>query len=170
MDIETIRLYMEIGGYAAGVASVLFLAIQLRKERKLEEYRTLRELEEKYTELLWRGSEEEELNKVWEPMPDNRKNVLDGLINVISSESWVIWTAMNESEKNCYRFTRSGFEVLEQAYIATKKGWVDDVEIQNKWKYWTLSWKDTNSFAPYVLAEMERWYTPSFISYYRSLK
>jgi hypothetical protein len=170
MDIEQIRLYTEIAGYLAGVASVLFLAMQLLKERKLEEYKTLMALEEKYTELLWRGSDQSELEQVWKPIPEGRSKLFDPLLEDCTLDSWTIWNTMSEGEKNCYRFTRSGFEILEQAYIAKRKGWVDDAEIEQKWKNWMLSWRKTNSFAPYVLAEMRHWFTPSFIKYYESLK
>ena len=170
MDIEQIRLYLEIAAYAAGVASVLFLAIQLRKERKLEEFKTLQALEEKYTALLWKGAEQSEIDQAWKPIPSNRKQKFDTLIKECSLDSWIIWSAMTDEEKNCYRFTRSGFEILEQAYIANRKGWVDDEEIQQKWVSWMLSWKNTNSFAPYVMAEMKNWFTPSFINHYNSIK
>lgn len=169
MGIDTIRLYLEISGYVAGVASVFFLAFQLKKDRKLKEYNTLRQLEEKYTELLWKGGEVPGLNKVWEKMSAERRSELDALKKEVSRETWLIWEKMDDNEKNCYRFTRSGFEILEQAFIATKNGWVDG-EIQHKWKHWALSWKASNSFAPYVLAEMDHWFTPSFIRYYNSLK
>jgi len=73
MDVEQIRLVFEISGYGAGIGSLLFLAFQVRKERKLEEYKMLQTLEEKYTALLWKSSEETEINKVWQPIPDKRK-------------------------------------------------------------------------------------------------
>jgi len=170
MDIEQIRLYSEIAGYAAGVASVLFLAVQLRKERKLEEYRTLQALEEKYTTLLWKGSEQPGVDQAWKAIPEKRKIHLDTLAQECSRDSWPIWNDMSNDEKNCYRFTRAGFEILEQAYIANRKGWVDDEEIQQKWKNWIISWKKTNYFASYVLIEMEHWFTTSFIKYYNTLK
>jgi len=124
----------------------------------------------RYTALLWRGSEEVGIDKVWSPIPEKRKIELDELKEKSNPDAWIIWSGLTEEEKNCYRFTRSGFEILEQAFIATKKGWVDDKEIQNKWKHWAISWKETNSFAPYVLAETKHWFMPSFLEYFNSIK
>ena len=170
MDIEQIRLYSEIAGYAAGVTSVLFLAWQIKKERKLEEYRTLQALEEKYTSLLWVGSEKPGIDQTWKVISKERKEHLDALVQEGNRDSWPVWNNMNNEEKNCYRFTRAGFEVFEQAFIANRKGWIDDKEIQLKWKNWIISWKKTNYFAPYVLKEMEHWFTSSFVKYYNDLE
>lgn len=168
--IENIRLYLEMFGYTAGVASVLFLAIQLRKERKLEEYKTLQALEEKYTTLLWKSSEQTEIDQAWKEIPPDRKQAFDALAKNGSSDLWPIWNGMTDEEQNCYRFTRSGLEILEQAYIAKKKGWIDDDEIKNKWEAWMISWRNTNSYVPYVLMEIDHWFTPSFIEKFNSLK
>lgn len=170
MNIEEIRLLMEIAGYAAGVASVLFLAIQLRKERKLGEYKSLQALEEKYTSLLWKTTEHSEIDNVWKAIPKNRKEKFDSLTQYCDRKSWPIWEEMSEEEQNCYRFSRSGLEILEQAFIAKKNGWVSDVEIWGKWEGWMISWKTTNSFVPYVLMEMEHWFSPSFLKYFNALK
>ncbi|PCJ31264.1 MAG: hypothetical protein COA90_06775 [Gammaproteobacteria bacterium] len=170
MEIETIRLYSEVAGYAAGVLSVLFLAVQMRGQRKLEEYKTLQALEEKYTTLLWRADEQSEINQVWNPISEVLKQKLDSIPQDSPEGVWPIWNLMSDDEKNCYRFTRSGFEILEQAYIANRQGWVSDKEIQLKWKHWMLSWKNSNTYSPYVLAEMPHWFTPSFIKYYNALK
>ena len=170
MDIEQIRLLLEIAGYTAGVASVLFLAFQLRKERKLEEYKTLQALEEKYTALLWKATEHPEIDRVWKAIPKERKNTFESISQECDEKSWPIWEKMSDDEQNCYRFTRSGLEVLEQAYIAKKKGWIDDAEIWGKWEGWMNSWSKTNSYAPYVLMEMEHWFTPSFLKFFNALK
>jgi len=73
MDIEQIRLVFEIAGYGAGIGSLLFLAFQVRKERKLEEYKMLQTLEEKYTVLLCKSAEETEVDEVWRTISDKRK-------------------------------------------------------------------------------------------------
>lgn len=168
--VETIRLYFEIFGYVAGVASVLFLAIQIKKERKREEYKTLQALEEKYTSLLWRSAEQPEIDQVWEAMPAERKALFDSLMNECSESCWSIWNQMTNEEQNCYRFTRSGLEILEQAFMAKKKGWIDDEEIRNKWLSWMTSWRNTNCYVPYVLKETGHWFTPSFIESFDALK
>jgi len=170
INIEKIRLYFEILGYMAGVASVLFLAFQLRKERKLEEYKMLQGLEEKYTTLLWKGADQAEIDRVWKPLSQERQQHFDSLKNDTDSESWDVWNGMTDEEQNCYRFTRAGFEILEQAFIANKKGWVDDAEIKKKWDNWMISWKTTNTFAPYVFDEMQHWFTPSFVEHYKKLQ
>jgi hypothetical protein len=170
MNIEEIRVSMEIAGYAAGVASVLFLAFQIRKDRKLNEYKMLQTLEEKYTSLLWKAADHGEINNVWKGIPENRNNIFQSIIVNDDQGSWPIWEAMTEKEKNCYRFSRSGLEILEQAYIAKRKGWVDDAEIWSKWEGWMKSWKTTNSFVPYVMLEMDHWFSPSFIKYFNAIK
>lgn len=170
MNIEEVRLSLEIGGYAAGVASVLFLGIQLMKERKLEEYKLLQALEEKYTSLLWKATEHSEVDKVWKDIPPNRKAVFESLFHTGDKDSWPIWEVMTDEEKNCYRFSRSGLEILEQAFLAKKKGWIKDKEIWGKWEGWMISWKTTNSFVPYVLMEIEHWFSPSFLKYFNALK
>ena len=170
MSIETIRLALEIAAYVAGVASVLFLAFQLRGERKLEEYKTLQALEEKYTSLLWKSSEHSEINNVWKEIPKSRRETFESLAHDCDKSQWPIWEVMSEEEQNCYRFSRSGLEILEQAYIAKKKGWIDDAEIWGKWEGWMRSWKATNSYIPYVLLEMEHWFSPSFLKYFNALK
>jgi len=170
MSIEQIRLLLEIVGYIAGVASVLFLGFQLRKERKLQEYRTLQALEEKYTALLWKAAEHPEIDNVWQKIPKKRKNAFESISHARGKRSWQIWEKMSDEEQNCYRFTRSGLEVLEQAYIAKKKGWINDPEIWKKWEGWMTSWNKTNSYVPYVLKEIEHWFSPSFLKYFSSLK
>lgn len=168
--IENIRLYLEMIGYTAGVASVLFLAMQVKKERKLEEYRTLQALEEKYTTLLWMSSETPEIDLAWADLPSERKKVFDSVTTKACNKSWPVWSVMTEEEQNCYRFTRAGLEILEQAYIADKKGWIDDEEIRNKWQAWMVSWRNSNRYVPYVLTELEHWFTPSFLKKFNSLK
>jgi len=170
MDIEQIRLWFEIAGYAAGIGSLLFLAIQLRKERKLEEYKLLQSLEQKYTKLLWKSSEDSEINNVWLPITAERVEKFNDLSDSCSKDSWPIWNEMNSAERNCYRFTRAGFEILEQSYIAKNRGWINDIEIWRKWKGWMISWKNTNSYVPYVLMEMRYWFSPSFLEYFDSLE
>jgi hypothetical protein len=170
MNVEVVRVTLEIMGYAAGVSSVLFLAVQLRKERKLEEYKTLQALEEKYTSLLWKATEYAEIDNVWKDIPDSRKAIFESLADKCNQNSWPIWTAMNEEEQNCYRFSRSGLEILEQAYIAKTNGWIDDAEIWGKWEGWMTSWKTTNCFVPYVLLELKPWFSPSFLKYFNTLK
>ena len=103
--------------------------------------------------------------------PENAwKDIFDSPTNNFDNKSWPIWEKMSEEEKVCYRFSRSGLEILEQAYIAKKKGWVADPEIWGKWEGWMIAWKTTNSFVPYVLLELEGWFSPSFLKYFNALK
>lgn len=170
MNIDEVRLLLEMLAYAAGVASVLFLAIQLMKERKIQEYKILQALEEKYTSLLWKAAEHAEIDTVWKEIPPKRKEILESLVGEGDKDSWPIWEMMTEEEKNCYRFSRSGLEILEQAYIAKKKGWISDKEIWDKWEGWMISWKTKNAYVPYVIMEIEHWFSPSFLKYFNALK
>jgi len=168
VNMELVRLIFEIVGYGAGVTSVAILAWQASKQRKLNEYRMLLSLEEKYTELLWKGSEHAELDLVWDGVSAAREELFESLMVKDSDSAWQLWEHMTDDEKDCYRYTRAGLEVLEQAFIAIRKGWVKDAEIRRKWLGWMRSWKTKNKFLPYVLEEIEDWYTPTFIRYLKT--
>ncbi len=169
MNLDQVKVVLEELGYIAGIASVLFLAVQMKKERLLEEYKTLQSLEEKFTGLLWKGSEDNGLDNVWRGISAERKALFDSLKGERDGASWPIWSRMSESEKNCYRFTRAGLEILEQAFLAKRKGWIRDREISDKWAGWAMSWKRTNAYVPYVLDELAHWFTPSFRKYLNDL-
>ncbi|WP_148307680.1 hypothetical protein [endosymbiont of unidentified scaly snail isolate Monju] len=111
-----------------------------------------------------------EINNVWRKIPEERRRLFDSLSGKTNKESWPIWEAMSAEEKNCYRFTRAGLEILEQAYIANGRGWIDSSEIWKKWEGWMISWKKTNSYVPYVVSEMEHWFTESFLRFFDKLE
>lgn len=170
MDLETFRVAAEITGYVAGVVSVLFLAVQLMKERKLQEFKMLQNLEEKYTDLLWRASSDKDMNGVWEKLPEDKKQIFDEAAKHTTTQRWSVWVAMSDAEQDCYRFTRAGLEILEQAFLAKDKGWIDDKEIWGKWRGWMQSWKRDNQYVPYVLKEAKHWFTPSFVEFWADLE
>jgi hypothetical protein len=169
MHVETVRLYLEMFAYAAGVLSILFLALQVRKERKLNEYQTLQSLEEKFTSLLWKGSDNGNIDQVWVPIATEKEKIFKNALENGPSGKWSLWNAMDEKDQDCYRFTRAGLEVLEQAFLAYKQNWVTNGEIWDKWRGWMISWKTTNPYTPLVLEEMSPWYTSSFVKYFEDL-
>lgn len=169
MTLVDIKPYFEIAAYIAGVVSVPALAWQTRKERITEEYRTLQALEEKYTTLLWKASDDSAVDGVWKAVPSERKRVFDSLLGQAHAEYWPIWEAMSASERNCYRFTRAGLEIFEQAFLANDRGIIGNTQIWSKWKAWMVSWKRTNPYVPYVLSELDDWYTDRFLHFFDNL-
>ncbi len=168
MDFELVRLVFEIVGYGAGVTSVVILAWQANKQRKLNEYKMLMSLEEKYTKLLWKGSEQPELELIWNGVSAERNKLFRSLMGKESDAIWPLWQHMTDDERECYRYTRAGLEVMEQAFIAIRKGWVKDNDIKRKWLGWMRSWRTKNKFVPYVLEEIEDWFTPKFVRYLKT--
>lgn len=169
MQVETIRLYLEMLGYIAGIASIIYLAFEVRQGRKVNEYQSLQALEEKLTDLLWKGSENSNIDQVWLPIPRQQEILFNKALEKKSTDRWALWNAMNEQQRDCYRFTRAGLEIMEQAFWAHKNNWIDNKEVWGKWTGWMSSWKTTNFYAPYVIEEMSHWYTDSFIDYFKKL-
>ena len=82
---------------------------------------------------------------------------------------WPLWNSIDQSDQDCYRFTRSGLGIMEQAFLIHQQNWIMNPEIWNKWESWIISWKQTNPYFPYVIQEVADWYTESFIEYLDSL-
>jgi len=169
MQIETARLYLEILGYTAGIISILFLALQSRKERKLQEFQLLQSLEEKFTDLLWRGDENKAISDIWRPFSPEKNAEFQKMIESKDGREWPLWNSLDENGQDCYRFTRSGLSVMEQAYLVHKQNWISNCEIWEKWHSWMISWKHTNPYLPFVLEEVSGWYTSSFVEYFKKL-
>lgn len=161
--LETIRVSFEIAGYIGGLTSVSFIARSLIRDNELSQYRLLQGLEQRYTQLLWASDDKPYLDNVWHPIDKDRKRAFDDAISCSECNSWELWRILTDEEKACYRLTRAGLEILEQAHIAQEKRWVKDPSISSKWDSWIKSWKETNSYLPYVVAELDHWFTPSFI-------
>lgn len=169
MENGFIHQYGELIGYLTGVASVIFLAYQLLRERKLEEYKLLQRLEEKFTALLWR--EEKGIEGVWKPIGSDERKLYDKSKKNTSGKLWPVWDSIKkDSERDRYRFTRALLEIFEQAYHAHRKQWVSDKEIWEKWKGWMIYSKEVNEYIPHVLFDMPDWYTPSFLEFFKNLE
>jgi hypothetical protein len=163
ISIESIRVTFEIAGYIGGLTSVTFIARSLIRENELSQYRLLQGLEQRYTDLLWASDNKAYLDNVWHPIDEDRKAVFDAAIQNSNCDSWDFWRLLTAEEKACYRLTRAGLEILEQAHLAQQKRWVKDKSISGKWDAWIASWKQSNSYLPYVLHELNHWFAPSFI-------
>lgn len=169
IDIEIVRLYLEMFAYAAAISSIPIIAFQARKETKRNEYELLQSLEERFTDLLWRGGENRNIGDIWKPFSIEKTNGFKQVTADAEAIAWPLWNSIDQSDQDCYRFTRSGLGILEQAFLINQQKWVMNPEIWEKWEAWILSWKQTNPYFPYVLKEVSGWYTQSFIEYLEGL-
>lgn len=175
--VENIRLIAEIIGYTAGLATAIFILFQLSKDRKLSSLNALMRLEEKYSKLLWRINSDEELGSFWQGRAaGNRLDAYKGALAVADHE-FPLWEAMGQNtergrqDRNCYAATREMLDIFEQAFHFNRsQGWLCNREIKAKWTSWMKSAKANNPFVMPVFAELEGWYTPSFVRHFRGLK
>jgi hypothetical protein len=161
--LETVRVSFEIAGYCAGITSIIFLALQVKKHTQVSQYKLLQDLEKRYTELLWMGDDKPEIDNVWRPIPNEREVIFQKHTSGNNNDSWDLWDQLSPDERSCYRFTRAGLEILEQAHLAQEKGWIKDESVRCTWDAWIDSWAKTNSYLPYVTKEIGHWFNPSFL-------
>ncbi|MEX2670559.1 MAG: hypothetical protein WD294_00475 [Phycisphaeraceae bacterium] len=171
--MTTFELIQAIVGTLSAIALVATLAamaVQMMSDRNLREYQLFQHLAQEYTELLWRPAENPCLNKIWHPLDAQRIAELDGALDELADKQrWPVWAILDGDEHQCYRLTRAGLELFEQAHTGFYNGWVSDDQTWQKWENWMVDWKRTNTFVTYVLAENAPWFTNRFLKYFQQL-
>lgn len=127
---------------------VLLQHRQVQDHVAVEGHKLYHQLAQQYIALLVRSDSDPALNRIWEPLDERRRRILD---KAQQSRTWGAWYKMNPAEQRCYRLVRSALEIFEQTYQLHQKGWIDN-ETWTKWRSWLDVWRDVRYF-DYVLAD-----------------
>lgn len=125
------------------IASILFAARQIIKNRKILEHDSYERLSREYQEHLWQPMEFRHLDKVWEPLSDGDLERLNS--GLTGSQLWGVWASMSDEEKDCYRYTRGALEIFERAWQSHDSDHIDD-ETWAKWTAWVRTWSKSSYF------------------------
>jgi hypothetical protein len=124
----------QIAGSLASFGGFVFLGWQIRRERKARAFETYERISSRFSDVLWRAAPDPTLDDIWE-QPDART---DELVKLGSRA----WDQMLPDERRAFRYTRSAFDVLEQAWEAKQEDLIDD-EVWEKWQAWLYAWRQT---------------------------
>ena len=131
------------------VASVLFAAWQLIRNRRVLEHDSYERLSREYQSLLWQVMTFRHLDNVWEPLSTEDKKRLDKAMT--ENALWDVWYSMSPEEPDCYRFTRAALEIFERAWQLRHAGHIGE-DTWQKWSAWIRTWSKSSYFH-YVFAE-----------------
>jgi hypothetical protein len=136
---------------------------EVRSQNKLRSFELYHTLVQQYATLLLRADENPELNLTWEPVDTQRQVELDAAQEAAAAQgkAWGAWYAMEQTEKRCYRWTRSVIETFEQAYQVRQQGWIDDATWK-KWLNWMLIWSRSRYFG-FVFSDTGPRLIPDFV-------
>ncbi|MFE0020928.1 hypothetical protein [Amycolatopsis sp. NPDC059021] len=129
---------------------VLLQRRQVRNQVAVQRFRLYHLLAQQYMDLLLRADLDPELNCIWEPLDEQRRQELDDAQRL---RCWGAWHEMTPVEKRCYRFVRYALETLEQTHQLHQKRWMDQ-ETWSKWLGWIEIWCDARFF-DYVVEDSE---------------
>ena len=133
---------------------------ELDGQRRALNFQVYQQISERYTDHLWKATDDPELNCIWERLDDERRAELE---TAQAGSTWGAWATMDLGERKSYRYTRAAFEVFEQAHHVYRLGWLSD-ETWSKWRGWVAIWIDTRYF-PYVWADSCPRFLPSFVDF-----
>jgi hypothetical protein len=123
------------------LATLTIVARQIWLQRQDLEFRIYQQINDRYSDLLWRAVEDPDLDLVWIDLSQQQREWLSrhgnqtAQVDSTQSHGWSTWYALNRSgidaddpppfdlvvEKKLYRFTRAALELIEEAHFAQSK-------------------------------------------------
>lgn len=167
---ELIQVWVGSLSALALVLTLGVMAYQLRNDRRLQEFQLFRNLSKEYTTLLSTPTDEHCLRMLWKPLDAETLARFDAAWKHNPDSRWPLWETLDGPQRECYRLTRAGLELFEQAYNGHAQGWVSDEQTWRKWDSWMRDWVANNSFVGYVLRENREWFTDDFIAHMADLR
>ena len=150
------------------IASVLFAAWQLIRNRQILEHDSYERLSREYQSLVWQAMTFRHLDNVWEPLSAEDKDRLDKALT--GNTLWGVWYSMSPNEKDCYRYTRSALEIFERAWQLHEARYIDE-DTWRKWSEWIRTWSKSSYFhyaftelSPQFIAGFSKWLHESILS------
>ena len=122
MTLETLA---SLGESLAIVITLGIAVCQIFKERKIRSFQLYRALADNYSNLLWKSKEDNDLDKIWEPFEKKLQLEIDSAHKNCGERRWPVWKIMSPEERKCYRLTRSGLEIFEQAFLGNECKFTD---------------------------------------------
>lgn len=168
---------IEATGAAVVVVTLLLVGRQIRLQRADLEFRIYQQINDRYSDLLWRAVEDPSLDSVWKPLTPEESDWIASQASsdeIASGHSWAVWAALAqdpndcttpppfdlETERKLYRMIRAVLELCEQAYFAQSKNSIQP-ETWDKFEHVLATWTGSRYFDA-VFGECQDRFTKPF--------
>jgi hypothetical protein len=131
--------------------TLIYVGCQVHDGRVAAGFQAYSHVSDAYMRHLWLAAEKPELNSIWEPETDKRREELD---SAQAARPWGAWHEMGTEEKRAYRYTRAALAIFEQAWEVERRGLIGE-DTWSAWNDWLDTWKGTPYYR-YVVEDNER--------------
>lgn len=179
---EAVAIVEAVGG-AILLVTLTIVAWQIMLQRRDLEFRIYQQINDRYSDILWRAAEDPDLDNVWVPLTARESDwIVKQYSRLSQSEEdilpdaprWPTWTALSSPdrslqgpppfdlviERKLYRFTRGVLELCEQAHFARTRQSIQP-ETWSKFSSVLRLWGTSRYFEP-VFVECEDRLTEEF--------